>query len=317
MYPGIELRLYSYVSALVEELKFTHAAFRLHLSQPTLSAQIRDLEMELGLRLFERTKGGQHMTLTAAGEAFAEEARLALLHADRAVEGARAANGRHRGPWSLGYSPLIDLRVLSKVRQHLSKTHPSAEVRLVSAHTSEQANGLTRGKLQAGLVILPMRGNGLTSEGLYREALVLALPERHPLTSKAEIEITDLHELPLVMIRSDIEPRFGDDLTRVFRMARIRPRIFHETTTQAEALEFAAEVGAAALTIPSARYPGHTKTVFRSFVDELLTAEIGLAYVGHNGSAILTSLKKFLFDTFHPLAARRSHDDPAGQMNLF
>jgi DNA-binding transcriptional LysR family regulator len=163
-----------------------------------------------------------------------------------------------------------------------------------------------------------MRGNGLTSEGLYREALVLALPERHPLTGKAEIEITDLHELPLVMIRSDIEPRFGDDLARVFRMARIRPRILHETTTQAEALEFAAEVGAAVLTIPSARYPGHTKIVFRSFVDELLTAEIGLAYVGHNGSTILTSLKKFLFDTFQPLASGRSRDDrPGRQMNLF
>jgi DNA-binding transcriptional ArsR family regulator len=66
MYPGIELRLYRYVAALAEELNFTHAALRLHLSQPTLSAQIRDLEMELGVRLFERTKGGQRVTLTTA-----------------------------------------------------------------------------------------------------------------------------------------------------------------------------------------------------------------------------------------------------------
>ncbi len=83
------------------------------------------------------------------------------------------------------------------------------DVRLVSAHTSEQADGLVRGKLQAGLVILPIRGEGLTCEGLYREVLVLALLERHPLGVRAAIEITDLHELPLVLIRGDIEPRFG------------------------------------------------------------------------------------------------------------
>ena len=79
------------------------------------------------------------MRLTLAGEAFAAEARLTLFHADRAVQGARAAKGQYRGPWSIGYSPLIDLRILSKVRGHLSSTHPAADVRLVSAHTSEQA----------------------------------------------------------------------------------------------------------------------------------------------------------------------------------
>jgi DNA-binding transcriptional LysR family regulator len=117
--------------------------------------------------------------LTAAGEEFAAEARLTLFHSERAVQGARAAKGQHKGPWGLGYSPLVDLRILSKVRQHLALSHPAAEIRLISGHTSEQADGLMRGKLQAGLVILPVREEGLTCEGLYREPLVLALPERH------------------------------------------------------------------------------------------------------------------------------------------
>jgi predicted DNA-binding protein (UPF0251 family) len=59
MYPGIELRLYRYVSVLAEELNFTQAAMRLHVSQPTLSTQIRDLEREMNVTLFERTRGGQ------------------------------------------------------------------------------------------------------------------------------------------------------------------------------------------------------------------------------------------------------------------
>ena len=105
MYPGIELRLYRYVSVLAEELNFTQAAMSLHVSQPTLSTQIRDLEKELGVKLFERTKGGQQVVLTSSGEAFAAQARLALLHADRAIQEARAARGQRHGN--------VELRLLS------------------------------------------------------------------------------------------------------------------------------------------------------------------------------------------------------------
>jgi DNA-binding transcriptional LysR family regulator len=125
MYPGIELRLYRYVSVLAEELNFTQAAQRLYVSQPTLSTQIRDLDREINVKLFERTRGGQQVVLTAAGQAFATEARLALVHADRAVQEARAADGLHTGTWNLGYSPLVDLRIVSKVRQYLSEAYPA------------------------------------------------------------------------------------------------------------------------------------------------------------------------------------------------
>ncbi len=140
MYPGVELRLYRYVAVLAEELNFTRAALRLHVAQPSLSEQIRELESYLGAQLFERTK--RDVRLTAAGEAFRAEARLTLFHADRAVQGApRSAKGQYRGPWSIGYSPLIDLRILSKVRGHLASAHPAADVRLVSAHTSDRPMG--------------------------------------------------------------------------------------------------------------------------------------------------------------------------------
>lgn len=315
MYPGVELRLYRYVAAIAEELNFTHAAEKLHVAQSALSRQIRELEGYLKIQLFERDSRG--VRLTPAGEAFAGEARLTLFHAQRAVEVARAAKGQHNGPWRLGYSPLIDLRMLTKIRQHLSVAHPAADFRLASAHTSEQAEGLIRGKLQAGLVILPVREEGLTCEGLYRQALVLALPEHHRLAKKATIEITDLDEMPLVTIRGDIEPRFGEDLKRILGVARVRPRIFHEATTQAEALELDSEGTVAALTMPSAQCPVRERVVFRKFVDEFLTAEVGLAHHGENGSAILASLRKFLMDTFQPLSTSGFRDGRARQMALF
>jgi len=317
MYPGIELRLYRYVSVLSEELNFTQAAMRLHVSQPTLSAQIRDLEREIDVKLFERTRGGQQVVLTASGEAFAAQARLALLHADRAVEEARAAHGQHTGTWNLGYSPLIDMRIVHKVRRYLSDAHPAADLRFVSGHTAEHVDGLLRGRLQAGLVILPPSEDRVTCEGLHRERLILALPRQHALTTKKHIEITDLHELPLVKIRGDIEPRFGQSLQRLFAVIRVRPRIFQEATNQAEALEVVSNDGVAALTTPAAQHPASDRVVFRKFSDEILIADTGLAYFGEPISPLLKSLRQFLAETFQPLGTSWQRDGWGRQMALF
>lgn len=315
MFPGVELRLYRYVAAIAEELNFTRASAKLHVAQPALSRQIRQLEDYLGTQLFERDRRG--VRLTAAGEAFNAEARLTLFHAQRAVDGARAAKGQHKGPWRLGYTPLLDRRILARVRQHLSSAHPSANIQLASSYSSEQADALMRGRLQAGLVILPVREEGLTSEGFHRQALVLALPEHHVLAGKPVVELNDLDRLPLVVLRGDLEPRFGEDLKRIFAVARIQPRILNVATTQAEALEFVVDEGIAALTMPSAEYLRPEGIVFRNFTDEFLTAEVGLAHLGESGSAILASLRKFLVETFKPLGVRGSRDRRAEQMALF
>jgi hypothetical protein len=93
--------------------------------------------------------------------------------------------------------------------------------------------------------------------------------------------------------------------------------VFHEATTQAEALEIVSEGVVAALTMPSAQYPLRERVIFRQFDDEFLTAEVGLAYVGESGSAILTSLRKFLHETFQPLSGGGFRDGRARQMALF
>src|SRR5262249_15411069 len=157
-----------------------------------------------------------------------------------------------------------------------------------------------RGKLAAGIVVLPVPQDGLTCDGLYRERLLLALPERHPLASKSEIEMEDLNRLPLVTIRGDIEPRFGEALTRIFASTRTIPRIFNEATTQAEALSIVLEGTAAALVLPSAQHPKPTTIEFRRFADDLLTVEVGLAYLNESASPVLRSVRKFLLETFQP-----------------
>jgi DNA-binding transcriptional LysR family regulator len=300
MYPGVELRLYRYVLVLAEELNFTQAATRLHVSQPALSTQVRELERELAVKLFDRTKGGQQVLLTAAGRAFAAEARHVLLHADRAIQEARAVGGQHTRTWSLGFSPLVDLRIVSNVRRFLLDAHPAAELNFVSGHTSEHVNGLLQGRLDAGLIILPAVEDRVEFRGFQRDRLVLAMPKDHELATKKHVEVTDLDRLPLVKIRGDIEPRFGTSLKRLFALIRIQPKIFYEATTQAEALELVKQDGVAALTTPAALHTANEEILFRKFLDEILTIETSLAYVGEPTSPILKSLQTFLFETVQP-----------------
>ncbi|MGB2629286.1 MAG: LysR substrate-binding domain-containing protein [Candidatus Acidiferrum sp.] len=317
MYPGVELRLYRYVSVLAEELNFTQAAIQLHVSQPTLSNQIRELERELDVKLFERKRGSPQLVLTSSGEAFAAQARLTLLHADRAIQAARNAPGRQTATLNLGYSPLIDFRVVSKVRHYLSTEHPAAAVRFVSGHTAEHVDGLIRGRLDAGLVILPAIESRLTFNVLHRERLVLALPEQHSLAKKKHIEVTDLHQLPLVKIRGDIEPRFGNSLKRLFSIIQVQPQIIHEVTTQAEALEIVSHEGLAAITTSAAMQGTSDQIVFRNFLDEVLTVETSLAYCGEPTSPILKSLLTFLSGSFEPLSNEPEVRRKVHQLFLF
>src|SRR5579864_9166873 len=121
MYPGVELRLLRYVVAVAEELHFSRAAAKLHLAQPSLSKQIRELEEELGTELFERTK--REVRLSDAGRIFVKEAKQALLYSHRAVHLTKAS--RHGSTFSLGYSPHINFEILFRARTALATHFPN------------------------------------------------------------------------------------------------------------------------------------------------------------------------------------------------
>jgi hypothetical protein len=203
------------------------------------------------------------------------------------------------------------------VRRFLSDAHPALDVRLVSGHTSEHVHGLMQGQLQAGLVILPPTESRVTFESFHTDNLMLALAKTHNLTSKKHIEITDLHHLPLVTMRGDIEPRFGRSLKLLFDLIRVRPQFFHDTTNQTEALEIVAQEGVAALTTPAAQHPTNDRVVFRKFNNEILYLNTGLAYFGEPVSPILKSLREFLSGAFKPLASSWDKEQLAGQIALF
>ena len=181
----MELRHLRYFVAVAEELHFGHAASRLNTSQPSLSQQIRDLERELKVDLFLRTK--RHVALTPAGQRFLQEARGILSSAERAAGLAReAARGESR-KLAIGISPETDWLFLGKVLRLFAEHAPSVDVVFQNLTPEAQVDALRAGHLDVGFVGLPLEAEGMVTETTGRARLVVALPEKHPMARKNDL----------------------------------------------------------------------------------------------------------------------------------
>src|SRR3984885_8595767 len=165
--------------SVAEKLHFGRAAKRLNLSAPALSKQIKDLEGVLGYLLFDRKT--REVVLTAAGVAFMADARQALVHVERAMECGYAASRGDTGVLLIGYSPWFRPSLLVALQTAFAERRPKAKLAFHSAYSSAQIELLLKGTLQAGIVELPVNAEGLTTHCVWREELILAVPEDHPL----------------------------------------------------------------------------------------------------------------------------------------
>jgi DNA-binding transcriptional LysR family regulator len=286
MYPGVELRLLRYVVGVAEELHFSRAAAKLHVAQPSLSKQIRELEEELGIQLFERTK--REVRLTDAGKAFVQEARVALLHSQRAVHVARASRDRNR--FVLGYSPYIDLDLLSRIRSLTAAQFPHIKLFLVSAFTLEQARLIHSGQLDAGLVILPLQHTDLAVHSIGREPVLAALPAAHPLCSQRGLRLRHLNDVPHIAMSQHLHPAFYEQTYGICEKEGFTPKIVQEVSTAAEALSMVAEgVGFTFARRCFERFKC-SKVVFRPLEGCPLGVESAIAYRVGLQSAVLAAL---------------------------
>ena len=202
-----------------------------------MSKQIRELEEELGTKLFERTK--REVSLTDAGKAFVQEARAALLHSHRAIHVAKA--NRHGSTFSLGYSPHINFKILFQARTALATDFPNVKTSFVSAFSYPQLQMIRAGELQAGLVAMPLSADGVTIQTIHREPLVVAMSSKSHLHSKRTIHLAGLHKEPMVVIAKSIHPGFHDYLHKACLRYGFEPTIVQEVTTLSECMRMVAE----------------------------------------------------------------------------
>jgi len=194
----MNLRALQYLVALADVRHFSRAAERCHVSQPTLSTQIRKLEDELGVQLVERHP--RQVMLTPVGEEVVGRARNLLGEVDAIRAVARRSRDPHSGTVRIGIFPTLAPYLLPHVVPEIRRRFPRLTLRLFEEKTGDVLTMLYQGRLDAGLLALPVDDDRLSTRTLFEEPFVLAVPEQHPLVGRAEVDLDDLANEELLLL---------------------------------------------------------------------------------------------------------------------
>jgi LysR family hydrogen peroxide-inducible transcriptional activator len=192
------LQQLTYLVAVEDHRHFGKAAEACFVSQPALSAQIRELERRLGVTLFER--GNRQVLPTSVGATVIERARGVLRDMDELVAAARLDPSEMRGPLALGVIPTMAPYLLPGLLPVLTNAHRGVELHLHELKTSEILRMLREGGLDLGLLALPVAGEDLVQVPLAEDPFVLALPENHPLAGTGPVALSVVADLPVILL---------------------------------------------------------------------------------------------------------------------
>jgi DNA-binding transcriptional LysR family regulator len=186
----MEIRQLRYFLAVAEDLHFTRAAQRLHIAQPALSQQIRQLEEEVGAKLLERTN--RRVALTPAGETFRVRAALVVEQANRALSEASQIGRGEAGTVSIGFVSSAVYGVLPDLLRHFRESVPAAKVELQELEPAEQLEGIEQFRLDLGLMHAALHESTLGSVVVSSDRLIAAIPEGHPAARSSQVSLRDL-----------------------------------------------------------------------------------------------------------------------------
>jgi DNA-binding transcriptional LysR family regulator len=222
----MELRHLRYAVAVAETLHFGRAAARLNMRQPPLSQQIRQLEEELGVRLFDRS--GRQVQLTRAGELFVQDARMVLAQATHAGRvGDRLRQGEV-GQLVIGVAGPADADYFVQIMRLFAHRHPQVRVFIRNMSTAEQIKALQEERLHVGFVTPPVDHPDLCFETVLHKPIVLAVPRGHILAARARVPLTAVATEPLILFSRAMGPGFFDAIASACRTAGFTLRVTHE-----------------------------------------------------------------------------------------
>jgi LysR family transcriptional regulator, hca operon transcriptional activator len=302
----MELRHLRYFIAVAEEGSLTNAAERrLHTAQPSLSRQIRDLELEVGVKLLER--GARGIELTAAGRTFLDHARLALLQVEAAGEAARRAVQPEKTTFMIGFLTGHEMVWLPDALRILHEEEPGSEITLASQASPDLAGALMRGKMDVAFLRRETQAPGVTFKFMIKEPLVAMVPTGHRLASRKKISPQE------IAAETYITPtRYAPVLKAVIEgyMAKfgitLKPE--YESDNLTSTMSLVASTGGVTVLPIYARHVLSSSVVLRPLKGEPPTIDL---FMGYNRSNTSPLLKRFLAraDELVAAVARRTSSD--------
>jgi DNA-binding transcriptional LysR family regulator len=286
----IDARLLLYVITVAEQGSITGAAKeKLFIAPGSLARDIRNLEIRIGYRLFDRRWGG--VALTPGGRVFVEEARKSLEHSKRAADRGAAASRGETGVLNVGFTPFLDTARLVEVRKRLAEMMPEVALDFRSAYCSVQVGLVLREILDAGLIVLPPQSTEVLAKCVWRTRLVVAVPEKSPLAAPEPLALRELSGEAAVWLARDVNPALYDRLLDICHKSGCLPNIAHEALTYDEMLDaISSGLGAGFVKESTARRLQVRGIVFRELKDAHLSLEIGVVRRPEKSSRALEGL---------------------------
>lgn len=221
----MDLRQLRYFVTVAEELNFSRAAVRLHMSQPPLSHQIKMLEEELGVVLLARNR--REVKLTDAGRGFLKDCRALLDQAQAASNRARQIAGGTYGALRVGMATSAIDHVMPTLLQLLRQQHGAAQVVVLDMGSEDQVRALAQDRLDLGFMHASAVTGALVHCPVYRGRFAIVLPQDHPLAAQPELGLRDLAEEPMVTFSREHRSVLFDTLVAACMNAGFSPRLTH------------------------------------------------------------------------------------------
>ena len=225
----MELRHLRYFVGVAETENVSRAALKLHISQPAVSRQIRDLEDEIGLPLLKRV--GKSVRLTDAGRVFLNEARAILKDTNEAVLKARVVGGKRETELNVGDFPLVAARIMPRLLRNYQKAMPSVHVKLHDWPVEKEIAAVREGQLQLAIIIPPLRGNfhvELRFQELVKIRVCLAVSCNHPFARRKAVSLAEAAREPFIGLLHEEYPQHRVYVNAIFAQVKHKPRFVEE-----------------------------------------------------------------------------------------
>lgn len=282
----MELRHLRYFLTVAQTLNFTKAAERLHMAQPPLSRQIRDLEAELGVELFDRR--GKRLTLSSAGMVFADRAQGILASTDAAVvDSQRAARGEI-GHLAVGFFEHIAYTLLPALIREFQQRFPDVSIELRWFTAAEQINALARGEVDVAFVRAVPADSNLTSTMILREPFVIAIAKDNPLAAKRTISISECANMRVINYRKDVAPDYHAIINQLCALGGFTPSPLFEMGQIYASLGLVSSGFGIALVPASVQRVHMDNVVYRPLRERHAVSELLLAWTNPSPSAVLS-----------------------------